>query len=80
MSTYTFKKERTPVTKRVKTDDALGVKSVPDGFLVGDLEVSIDWAAIRRVMGDKALKAKSRRCCDGFVVVKARNVKHEVAP
>lgn len=76
MSAYTFKQRSADVTKRVKTDDALGVKSVPNGQLVGDLVVEIDWEAILRVMGSKALKSSGRKCRDGFVVVKARNVRH----
>lgn len=75
---YTFKALRTPIKRRELTDDALGVKSVPDGFLVGDIEVKVDWDAIVRVMGAKALKAMSKTCRDGFITVKARNVSHEV--
>lgn len=76
MSTYTFKQQSTPTSKRVKTDDALGVKSVPNGQLVGDILVEIDWEAIVRDMGAKALRSKGHKCRDGYVVVKARNVKH----
>lgn len=72
---YKAGKVMVPRTKRVPTDDALGAKQIPDGYLVGDVPVSIDWNALVRRMGAKAVAAKSRRCVDGFVIVKATNVR-----
>lgn len=49
--------------------------SVPDGENVGDIVIDIDLPGIVRDMGAKALKAASKQCRDGFVVVRARNVR-----
>ena len=50
-------------------------RTAPDGELVGDVIVSIDMVAIIQVLGRKALKSKTKTCRDGFVVVRARNVR-----
>ena len=76
---YKFKDQSTPFQKRVEIVDengkAYNYRHVIEGDIVGDVTVSIDMDAIVRSMGRKALKSKTRACRDGFVVVKARNVR-----
>jgi hypothetical protein len=51
-------------------------RAVPDGTLVGDIEVYIDHAMLKR-MAERALRARSRKAVvgSGVVICKARNVR-----
>lgn len=57
--------------------DPLGFRTVPDGTLTADIEVWIDWVAIIRQLGRRAMlsKGKKAEALRGAVVVRSRNAR-----
>lgn len=60
-------------------DTTTSVSWVPDGVVVGDLYITVDWDSIAYNLGRKALLSKSKRATGlkGMVKVKAVNVRKE---
>lgn len=73
-----FPHVRAPVSKRafeMVQGGQLLPTLAPDGFIEGDLEVTIDFAMLIKAMGRKALLARGGVCRDGPVTVRAVNTK-----
>lgn len=79
MITKTYPNLRAQKTKMVSTVDANGAKMrqcAADGELAGDILITIDIDGIARSMGRRALLNKTKKCIDGFVTVRAVNIRH----
>ena len=76
---YILKGIQVPVSKRVPNDPShpWGRHTIPDGCLIGDLEVKIDERFIRERLAPRALRSKGKRCISGPVTVKVLHSKHE---
>lgn len=74
---YLIKNLRVPTSKRVRTEDGLGWKSIPDGHLTAAVNVELNERFILAVLAPRAIRAKGKRARSGPVLVKALNVRHE---
>lgn len=76
-ATVTFKDHRREVGRGVHTKTATSetYSTVPDGYELADITVTVDLAALARQMAVKAMKNTSGRskCAHGAVVVTATN-------
>jgi len=75
----TLKGLREPVRTRVREENPSGsvtFKTVPDGEVLGDVEVYLDHSMLRWLAG-RALKASRKRAQvgNGVLICKAKNVK-----
>lgn len=79
---WVFKGVRTPKRKRLQMAGRAGFTSVADGYLIADVELTVELARLAQFLGARAIKNSRRRCslAGGLIKVKViGDVLHEAA-
>lgn len=77
MTVHVLKNLRREIGKKVETDGGRGMKTVPDGHELADVEISVDVDALARRLGVKAMRNKTGRATISWGLVKVKVVRRQ---